>query len=88
MARQQSAEYYLFGIGGGDRALQPVVGQVMRLQAPFATRAWSLCAIHGSCASSQASAICAGVALWRVPDQAEEIDHALIRRKSGRCEAG
>ena len=35
--------------------------------------------IHGFCASSHASAICAGVAFLRLPIVAEQIDQRLIR---------
>jgi hypothetical protein len=43
--------------------------------------------IHGFCASSQASAICAGVAFFRSAMLAEQIDQGLIRLESLRREA-
>ena len=35
--------------------------------------------IHGFCASSQASAICAGVALLPLGDLAQQLDEGLVR---------
>jgi hypothetical protein len=43
--------------------------------------------IHGFCASSQASAICAGVAVLALRDRAEQIDQRLVRLAGLRREA-
>ena len=43
--------------------------------------------IHGFCASSQASAICAGVAFFRAAIRAEQIDQRLVRLARLRREA-
>ena len=49
----------------------------------FSSRRWSFVVpgmgtIHGFCASSHASAICAGVAFFRSADLAEQIDQRLV----------
>ena len=59
----------------------------------FSSRRWSFVVpgmgtIHGFCASSQASAICAGVAFFCCAMLAEQVDQRLVRLAVLRREAG